>query len=262
MKQWNGVEVIENWNGFPFREGEFMGMPYIVISPKENPNGKWAIKTEYFGAFPQTEIALLEKGYHVAHIDNAERYCPDSVTKTQAAFIDFVHTEFGLSSKCVPVGMSCGGLQAIYLAAKHPEKVSCMFIDAPLINFLCYPFGFGTVERADKPIVDEFIRARGVDEIGILSFREHPLDYIPKLASHKIPVFMVIGGSDVIVPYAEHGKHLQDAYEKVGATIETHIVPGRGHHPHGLADVTPIIEFIEKYSDSSDRFFEKIQKNT
>ncbi len=247
MKQWNGEEFTTDWYGFSFSEGEFMGRPYVVIKPKPGTeNGKWALKTEYFGAFPETELALLERGFHVAHVNTKTRWCLDEDTEAQAAFVDFVAAEFGLSGKCVPVGMSCGGMQAIYLAAKHPEKVSCMYVDAPVVNFLSCPFGFG--KKTTPSMTEEFIKARGMDAISILSFRRHPLDYLPALTVHNIPVLLVSGDSDTVVPFDENGKLLKDAYETAGCIIETHIKPGGDHHPHGLADCSPIIDFIEKYA--------------
>lgn len=247
MKQWNNREFPAEWHKYPYHEGEFMGQPYIVVCPKDAPaNGKWALKTEYFGAFPETEFALLERGYHVAHIHNISRWCPDTVTETQAAFVDFVHSQFGLSETCVPVGMSCGGMQAIFLAAKYPEKVSCMYIDAPVVNLLSCPFGLGN--KTTPSMTDEFIAHRKMDLVQMLSFRHHPLDYLPRLVDNKIPTIMVVGESDTVVPYEENGLLLKEAYEKAGNILETYICPGRDHHPHGLADSTPIVSFIERYS--------------
>ncbi len=41
---------------------------------------------------------------------------------------------------------------------------------------------------------------------------------------------------------------LQKAYEQVGLDCPVYIKPGCDHHPHGLEDNTPIIEFaIENY---------------
>ncbi|MDD6308945.1 MAG: alpha/beta fold hydrolase [Clostridia bacterium] len=247
MKQWNNEEFFTHWHGYAFQEGEFMGQPYVVVFPeKGTENGKWILKTEYFGAFPETELALLKRGYHVANVKTTSRWCPDSVTEMQAAFVDFVHAEFGLSEQCIPVGMSCGGMQAIFLAAKYPEKVSCMYIDAPVVNFLSCPFGFG--RKTTESATDEFIKARGLDEIAILSFRKHPLDFIPALTTHHIPIVLVSGDTDTVVPFEENGKLLWDAYKAAGCTIETYIKPGGDHHPHGLPDVSPIVHFIEKYS--------------
>ncbi len=246
MKQWNGEEITNEWYGYPVHTGEFMGKEYIVVAPRNKSNGKWALKTEYFGAFPKIELQLLKLGYHVAHVKNTTRWCLDEDTERQAAFVDFVHREFGLNEKCIPIGMSCGGMQAIFLAAKHPDKVSCMFIDAPVVNYLSCPFYFGK-NRKDN-LADEFIAARGIDEIGILSFRHHPLDYIPTLTKHNVPIVLASGDSDTVVPFEENGKLVADAYKKAGCIIETHIKPGGDHHPHGLPDNTPIIDFIEKYS--------------
>lgn len=246
MKQWNGEEFTTDWHGFSFCEGEFMGRPYVVVKPKPGTaNGKWVLKTEYFGAFPETELALLARGYHVANVKTKTRWCLDEDTEAQAAFVDFVHKEFGLSEKCIPVGMSCGGMQAIFLAAKHPDKVSCMYLDAPVVNYLSCPFGFG--KKTTPSLAEEFINARGIDAISILSFRHHPLDFFSALTAQDIPAILVSGDSDTVVPFDENGRLLQDAYTKAGRTIETHIKPGGDHHPHGLPDCSPIVDFIEKY---------------
>ncbi|MBE7062646.1 MAG: alpha/beta hydrolase [Ruminococcaceae bacterium] len=237
----------KTWKGFSFVEGTFMGRNYVLVLPEEGTaNGKWILKTEYFNAFPEVEISLLNKGWHVAHINNVSRWCPDEVTETQAAFVDHIHKTYGLCEKCVPVGMSCGGMQAIFLAAKHPETVSCMYIDAPVVNLLSCPFGLGN--KTTPSMVDEFIQHRKMDKIAMLSFRHHPLDYLPQLVKNKIPTIMVVGDSDTVVPYEENGMLLKEAYEKAGNILETYICPGKDHHPHGLPDNTPIIEFIEKYS--------------
>ncbi len=246
MKQWNGEEITNGWYGYPVHTGEFMGKEYIVVAPRNKSNGKWALKTEYFGAFPKVELHLLKLGYHIAHIKNKTRWCLDEDTAAQAAFIEFVHNEFGLSEKCIPIGMSCGGMQAIFLAAKHPEKVSCMYVDAPVVNYLSCPFYFAKQKK--DGIAEEFIKARGINEIQILSFRHHPLDYLPALIAQDIPIILVSGDSDTVVPFTENGKLLEDAYREAGRTIETHMKPGGDHHPHSLPDNTPIIDFIEKYS--------------
>ena len=159
MKQWNGEEFVNEWHGYHMDEGRFMGQPYVVICPKEGTaNGQWALKTEYFGAFPQLELDLLARGYHLAHVKTYERYCPPPVTELQACFVDFVSRRYGLSPKCVPIGMSCGGMQAIYLAGKHPDKVACAYIDAPVVNFLSVPFCMG--KRNASNAIEKFEAGR------------------------------------------------------------------------------------------------------
>ncbi len=246
MKQWDEKEIIDNWHGFPIRDGRMMDRDYIIVCPKEGTaNGKWALKTEYFGAFPETEIELLKRGYHLASIQTKTRWCLDEDTEAQATLARYMHEELGLSQKGVPVGMSCGGMQAIYLGAKHPELVSCMYVDAPVVNLLSCPAGLGGRQSG---LLDEFTEATGMTLIDLLSYRKHPLDYIPELVEARIPVVLVSGDSDTVVPFDENGALLKKAYEEAGCTIETIIKPGGDHHPHGLDDNTPILEFIDKYS--------------
>ena len=44
-------------------------------------------------------------------------------------FTEFISSQFGLYEKCVPVGMSCGGLIASKFAARHPQYVSALYLE-------------------------------------------------------------------------------------------------------------------------------------
>ena len=53
----------------------------------------------------------------------------------------------------------------------------------------------------------------------------------------------------MIVPYCENGAILEKYYKESGGTIKIIGKKGCGHHPHGLSDPTPIIDFIiENYN--------------
>ena len=57
------------WNGFRMEELEFEGMSSLVVCPKKGTEiGRLAIKTEYWGAFPVGEVALLDNGFHLCYI--------------------------------------------------------------------------------------------------------------------------------------------------------------------------------------------------
>ena len=136
-------------------------------------------------------------------------------------------------------------MQGIYFGAKYPQYVSCMWLDAPVVNLLSCPFGLG--KRVSVDTREEFVKNKGIDLPELLAYREHPLDFIPQLVENDIPVFLVAGDSDTVVPYDENGIYVDKAYRAAGRTIETVIKPGCDHNPHGLEDDTPILEFIEKY---------------
>lgn len=239
------MENYTEWNGFKLLETELNGRNVKIVFPNCEPNGKLVMKTEYFNDFPNTQIALLEKGYHLIYIANQTRWFAPGDDDAKAMLIDYMAENYGTEKKAVLIGMSCGGLQAIYFASKYPEYVSCMHLDAPVVNYLSCPAGIG---KSHSGMFEEFTSHTGRTLIDLMSYRNHPLDHIPNLVKSKIPVILVAGDSDKSVPYDENGILVKQAYEKAGLPIKTIIKPGCGHHPHGLEDPTEIVEFVEKYS--------------
>ena len=125
------------------------------------------------------------------------------------------------------------------------QVVNVLYLDAPVMNLLSCPAGIG-VGKSD--FLPEFIRATGMSLSQLTYYREHPIDKLPLLVKNNIPIIMVYGDSDDIVPYCDNGAILEKYYRENDGIIETIGKENCGHHPHGLDDNTPIIEFIEKYS--------------
>ena len=237
----------ELWNGFAIKKFEFEGKEACVVFPKEGTaNGRLMVKTEYWDAFPDAiEVPLLKKGFHLCFIKNDNRWASKDQLDRKARFVRYVCKEYGLSERTVPVGMSCGGLIAVKFAAKYPELVSCLYLDAPVLNYLSCPCALGNKAQAKEETVAELFAALGMDSISqVIGYREMPLDKVPVLVAHRIPVVMVAGGSDTVVPYHENGALLQKAYEQAGLECPTYIKPECDHHPHGLDDPTPVVQFI------------------
>lgn len=236
---------MNNWNGYNCEEFDFKGRKAVVVLP-DNPTGKWLFKTEYFGAFPALELEMLKRGYAVAHVDNITRWNkhPDD-TDIKADFAEFISKKYNLKKSCVTVGMSCGGMQSIYFAAKYPEYVSAMYLDAPVINFLSCPAALSG--KNDRGMLEEFENALNMTLSELLSFRNHPLDNFEPLIKNNIPVILVAGDSDKTVPFDENGALLEKYYKENGGIIKTIVKPGCNHHPHGLEDNSPIVDFILKY---------------
>ena len=132
------------WNDFEVKDFTFEDRNARIIFPKEANEGKnWTLKTEYRDAFPQIELELLNRGFHVLWLENKNRWATKEDCDAKARFTAFVSKEYGLNKKCVPVGMSCGGAHAVNFAGFHPECVQCMYIDAPVMNFLSIPAACG-----------------------------------------------------------------------------------------------------------------------
>ena len=234
------------WEGYKCEEFEFDGMYAIVVFPNVKPNGKLALKTEYFEFFTKMQTDLLDQGYHLAFIKNINRWGNDIDLARKSKFATFVSQKYNLSKKCVLIGLSCGGLYAIKFAGRYPEQVSVLYLDAPVVNILSCPCSMGANKNQPIPR-KEMYDALGLDDISILSYRDHPLDYIPTLVENKLPIVMVYGDIDDVVPYNENGILLETAYKKAGLPIQIHCKPGCGHHPHCLDDNTEVLTFIKKY---------------
>ena len=233
------------WNGFRRIDFEFEGREATLVFPETaNENRNWLLKTEYFEAFPDFQVQMLRRGWHLAYIKNITRWCLEEDLDRKKRFADFLREEYGLYEKCVPVGMSCGGLIATKLAAKYPECVSCLYLDAPVMNFLSCPAGLGI---GGNDLFQEFIDATGMGLPELICYREHPIDKMPSLLQNSIPIMLVYGDADLVVPYTENGALLEKYYKENGGEIVVIGKEGCGHHPHGLPDNTPIIEFVEKH---------------
>lgn len=241
--------MLKTLGDFPFETFEFEGKRAIVVFPHtKNIRKSIILKTEYWGAFPDIEIKLLERGFHVAYVENESRFAAVSDCDRKARFVEFLAEKYCLDKKCVPVGMSCGGAHAVRFAGFYPQLVSCVYIDAPVLNYCSFPGKIGN-EECEYIWENEFLKVYpDIKRYQLVNFSEHPLCSIDSLIRNKVPVLMVYGTEDSSVIYEENGRLLELAYEGEQNPLLTCIrVEHRAHHPHGMTDDnTPIVDYIDK----------------
>lgn len=236
--------IISEWNGGKRLDFVFGGRQAILVCPqKPTVSKKWIIKMEYFDAFPEVEIEMLNRGYYIAYLQNQTRWSVPKDFEVKARFCDYLIKEFGLNDKCALIGMSCGGLHSIYFASYYPQYVSAIYLDAPVVNLLSCPCGVG---RNIEPnlLYNEFVDATGMTLKDLINYRNHPVDHIDDLIKNNIPIFLACGTADNTCPYEENGKIIFDRYTEMNGKIELAIKEGGAHHPHNLEDNSPIIDFI------------------
>ncbi len=238
------------WLGCEGVEFSFEGFPCKLIKPNGKPNGKWALKTEYFTAFPKTEEVLLARGWHIAFQENKTRWAMEDDVERKARFVRFVSEEFGLPAKCSTVGFSCGGLYATMLAAAHPELIDVLYIDAPVLNLLSCPCGMG---NAQSGLYQGFYEATGLSRSQLISYRNHPIDKLPILVENDIPIVMVAGDMDATVPYSENGAILEEYYKSHGGRLRVWVKYACDHWPHGLVGrESEVADAIEAFSAENE----------
>ncbi len=232
------------WNGYVRHDFKVGGRAAIVVSPKEAATGRpWVWRARFFGHQPQADLALLARGYHVAYSDVADLFGAPTAVALGNRFYATLTQEHGLARKVALEGMSRGGLMIYNWAAANPEKVACIYGDAPVCDFKSWPGGKG-LGKGSKPDWQKCLDAYGLREEEALTYRFNPIDQLAPLARAGVAILHVIGDADTVVPPAENTTILETRYREMGGSIQVISKRGVGHHPHALPNPRPLVEFI------------------
>jgi pimeloyl-ACP methyl ester carboxylesterase len=238
-----------DYHGFDRYDFTCDGCKALLVAPKTAaPGTPWIWRAEFFDHRPEADLALLGKGFHLAFIEVGNTFgCPDAMAHW-AVFHKLLTEQYGLSKKPVLEGLSRGGLYVYNWAAANPDKVSCIYGDNPVCDFKSWPGGKGKGPGSPddwKKLIGDYHFA---SEQEALAYAKNPIDNLKPLADAKIPVIHLCGDADEVVPYPENTVILKERYEKLGGSITVIVKPGFKHHPHGLDDPTPIVDFILKHT--------------
>ncbi|PAW76569.1 MAG: hypothetical protein B9S32_14420 [Verrucomicrobia bacterium Tous-C9LFEB] len=237
---------LDRWNGFERVSFDFQNRAsHLVLPPEPLPGNPWLWRPTFFDAWPSADIALIQKGFHLAYTEVLADYASPTGIRHGKAFHDLL-VRAGLAAKFTFVALSRGGLYAFRYAESHPEEVAAIYADAPVCDFSSWPGGQGKSARATAEF-NQVLHSHGLTEAEILSPKFQPLNRLEPLAQHHIPLIHVCGDADDVVPLDENTRVLEKNYRQLGGTIEVIIKPGIGHHPHGLEDPTPVVNFITKH---------------
>jgi len=242
--------VKSDWRGFDRYDFEVDGTKALVVAPKTVAPGKpWIWRAEFFDHRPETDIALVEKGFHLVYMEVGNTFgCPDAMGHW-AALYRFLTKEHGLSRKPALEGLSRGGLYVYNWAAAHPDKVSCIYGDNPVCDFKSWPGGKGKGPGSAEDFKQLLQCYHFESEAEALAYDKNPIDNLKSLADAKIPLLHVCGDADEVVPFEENTVVLKERNEKLGGSMTLLLKKGFKHHPHGLDDPTPIVEFILQNTD-------------
>jgi fermentation-respiration switch protein FrsA (DUF1100 family) len=70
------------------------------------------------------------------------------------------------------------------------------------------------------------------------------VDALAPLAAAKVPLLHVVGDADKVVPPEENTLLIEKRYKELGGKVMVIHKPGCDHHPHGLDNPQPIVDFI------------------
>ena len=226
------------WEGFDRYDFICNARKATVVVPRKVAEGHpWIWRPAFFGAFPSVDKALLEKGFHVVYYDLTHLYGSPRAQRLGTDFYDIMRRYYRLSSKVTLEGFSRGGLFAFNWGAKNPDKVACIYVDAPVCDVFSWP---GRHRELWSGLLAEW----GLTDEQMNNFKGNPIDNLEPLADAGIPVISVCGDSDRTVPYEENMKIVADRYRALGGLVEIILKPGCDHHPHSLENPEAVVDFI------------------
>ena len=243
----HGELIVQNgeWNGFQTEHFHFEGYEAVIVFPEQpREGGEWIWRTEFFGAFAQADTEMLKRGCHLVHLAIPDQFgCPAAVAVMER-FQTYAQERYALSEKAVLFGFSRGGLYALHYTARCPERIAALYLDAPVVDIESWPKGSGRGEGSvyDWKLCRRLFGLKGDD---CSPYHEKMREAIRTAAAHKIPLMLVAGDSDTVVPYEENGALLEAAFRAENVPMKVVIKPGTGHHPHSLEDPAPIADFLE-----------------
>lgn len=233
-----------NFHGYQGYDCVRKNVAFKVVVPKRVAKGRpWVIRARFWGHEPQTDIDLLEQGFHITYVDVADLYgAPEAIERFNAFYATMIYA--GLGDKVVLEGMSRGGLPIYNWAAHNAEKVACIYADAPVMDIKSWPMGEGK-SAGSAGDVENMMKAynfKSKDEA--LAWSSNPIDHAKALAKAKVPIIHVVGDADEVVPVEENTTVFERALKENGHSMVVIHKSGIGHHPHSLHSPKPIVDFI------------------
>ncbi len=236
------------WRGFKRVDFVVSGRSALLVVPKKAAPGKpWIWRTEFFEHEPQADLALLERGWHVAYVNAKDMYGAPRAMVIFDTFFEQVTRTYGLARRMVMEGLSRGGIYAFNYAVLHPERVAALYLDAPVLNVHSWP-GRTKDTPGGAKLWKELRDSYGLTEEQAKNFKDSPIDHIDVVAKAGIPILLISGDADESVPLPDNGAILKKRYDELGAVCDIIIKPGGKHHPHSLVDPAPIVDFVTKHA--------------
>ncbi|WP_316843820.1 GDSL-type esterase/lipase family protein [Pedobacter psychrodurus] len=245
--------TISNFYGYECADFTLNGRNCKVVKPKvvakDHP---WVWRARFWGHEPQTDISLLERGFYVVYCDVAELFGNAEAISLWNKFYALMKKN-GLNKKVALEGMSRGGVYVYNWALANPEKVACIYADAPVLDLKSWPGGKGKgpgsksdweIVKKDYQLTDDQANA----------FDKNPLDNASKIAKLGFPMLHVVGDVDDVIPIAENTTPFEKIVRENGGDITVIHKPDVNHHPHSLPNPTPITDFILKATGQKVNF--------
>jgi len=204
------------WKGFDKIEFSFQNTKAWYVKPKQAiPGNPWVWRAHFPTWHTEMDSILLTRGFHIAYVNTNDLFAHPNAMQVWDAFYDYLVKEKQFAPKVALEGVSRGGLYVYGWAKRNPDKVSCIYAEAPVCDPKSWPGGKGKGKGSPKDW-ESWLRLNQLTEETAKNFDDIPLTDLDGLAAFKVPVLHVIGLQDKIVPPEENSDLLIAKYIKLG----------------------------------------------
>lgn len=221
--------------------------PAFIFLPEESLRSTpqpWVMYAPTLPGYPDSHEKwmheqFLAAGVAVAGIDAGEAYGSPAGQKLMSALYKDLTTNRGYAKQVCLLGRSRGGLWASSWAIANPSKVAGIAGIYPVFDFRSYPGlaqaapAYGLSEEELKSQINDY----------------NPILRASVLAQAKIPVCIIHGDDDRVVPLKENSAALQAAYKTADAeaAMQLIVAEGQGHNYwEGFFRCPELVEFAIK----------------
>lgn len=204
--------------------------PAFILLPAEEKRQKpqpWIMYAPTLSGYPDSHEKwmhekFLAAGVAVAGIDAGEAYGSPAGQKLMSALYDELTTNRGFAAKPCLLGRSRGGLWVSSWAIANPEKVAGIAGIYPVFDLRTYP---GLANAAPA-------YGLSAQELEANLQQHNPIARIDVLAKAKVPVFIIHGDVDTVVPLKENSQTVADVYKQAdaGDMVQLMIAKDQGHN--------------------------------
>lgn len=216
------------WKGFTRYHIEFQNREAFITCPDTAIEGKqWIWRARFPEWHTEMDEILLNSGYYIAYINTNNMLGSPKAMEQWDLFYEYLLDEWDFNKRMALEGVSRGGLFVFSWAKRHPERVNCIYTEAPVCDFKSWPGGFGT-GKGDRSTWKVLKREYGfANNDQAMVYADNPIDGLEALARAKVPILSMIGLNDRVVPPSENIFLLSDRYVKLGG-ISTLVPCTRG----------------------------------
>lgn len=246
------AEKATSWKGFEKVEFTFENRAAWFVKPNKAIDGNpWVWRAHFPTWHTEMDSILLSRGFHIAYVNTNDMFAHPQAMQVWDNFYDYLVKKKGFAPKVALEGVSRGGLYVYGWAKRNPDKLSCIYAEAPVCDPKSWPGGKGKGTGSEKDWA-AWLKLFNLSEQEAANFKDIPINDLAGLAAFKVPIVHVIGLNDKHVPVEENNDLLVKNYMQLGGPISVYPMTRgeqemEGHH-FPIEHPEFFANFIEQHS--------------